>query len=402
MNALFNKREVPGELRAELWKEYNKKLSNAVDQGYKPSIEFYDTDLVNALKENIAVFSAFKEASFNSVLKDLLIDEKKGLRSWDEFKKEATKIDAKYNQQWLKTEYHQTIASANAAQKWKDIQRTKHIYPNLKYVTVNDNRVRDKHRAWHGKILPIDHPFWKVNFPPNDWACRCDAIRTADDPSPEAEIPTSIPNDKFRNNPGESGKVFPETVYANGVSDEDFKKIADWGLAQLKKIKQYAANYQAYRKLKKDTNYFDVAFDKQSGGMKAIHKEHNFDNKTGWTEKEVQNIGFKNGYSVILDKEIMNVYKLRNTEGFWNNLPFEIASTETATENNIRNGLKHCASKKKTRIAILYFPNNNFQYEIFKKGLAKYNGLKADEKQFLKFDRIICISGDKIVYNKSH
>ena len=86
----------------------------------------------------------------------------------------------------------------------------------------------------------------------------------------------------------------------------------------------------------------------------------------------------------------------------WNGLHFEIAGTETGTENNIRNGLKHCASKTDTEVAVLYFPNENFSTENFEKGLRKYNGLKGDELQYKKFKKIICISGGKIVYEKSH
>jgi len=236
VNALFKTREVPEETRQELWNVYNKKLSDAVDQGYSPKIDFYDKDLAKSLKENIAAFSAFKEESFKNVLGSLLVDEKGGLRPWNEFKKEAAKVNSAYNERYLKTEYHQTIAAANAAQKWNDIERTKHLYPNLRYLTVGDNRVRDKHRAWHGKVLPIDHPFWVKNFPPNDWGCRCDTERTDDEPTIEKELPRTFDNDKFKNNPGLTGKVFPETVYAAGITGDDFAQIAARGLAWLSKV----------------------------------------------------------------------------------------------------------------------------------------------------------------------
>lgn len=36
-----------------------------------------------------------------------------------------------------------------------------------------DNRVRDSHKAFHGLILPKEHPFWRNNYPPNGWGCRC-------------------------------------------------------------------------------------------------------------------------------------------------------------------------------------------------------------------------------------
>ena len=44
---------------------------------------------------------------------------------------------------------------------------------NLRYVAVLDARTRPEHRAWHGLILPIDHPLWDTHYPPNGWGCRC-------------------------------------------------------------------------------------------------------------------------------------------------------------------------------------------------------------------------------------
>jgi len=223
IDLLFKKHKVPKEVREEVVDQYYDTLSEAIDISYTPEVEFYDKDLVKALKENIAAFSHFKEHSFNQILTDLLINNKGGLRSWEEFKKEAVKVNTSYNVKYLKTEYHQTIAAANAAEKWKDVERTKHLYPNLRYLTVGDNRVRDKHRAWHGKVLPIDHPFWVKNFPPNDWGCRCDTERTDDEPTNEKDLPTEIENDKFKNNPGITGKVFPETIYAAGMTNQEIE-----------------------------------------------------------------------------------------------------------------------------------------------------------------------------------
>lgn len=45
-----------------------------------------------------------------------------------------------------------------------------------KYVTVGDDRVRPSHAAIDGVTLPKGHAFWEANYPPNGWACRCQAI----------------------------------------------------------------------------------------------------------------------------------------------------------------------------------------------------------------------------------
>lgn len=65
------------------------------------------------------------------------------------------------------------LRTAHAAGHWDRIQRQKQVFPYLRYVAVMDERTRDQHRAWHGIILPVDHPFWRTHFPPNGWLCRC-------------------------------------------------------------------------------------------------------------------------------------------------------------------------------------------------------------------------------------
>ncbi len=164
-----------------------------------------------------------------------------------------------------------------------------------------------------------------------------------------------------------------------------------------KLLEERRAEFQKYDNDKE--HYKDVAFNQKTGGLKATHKEHNFDPKTGWYEKDVQEAGFLQGHSVILGKESQNEYHKKSNEGLWNNKPFEIAGAETATSNNIRNALKHCASKPGTRIAVLYFPNENFTSQAFNEGLAKYEGLSGTS-QYKKFDMIICIHGKTIVQTK--
>lgn len=64
----------------------------------------------------------------------------------------------------IRTSYNQTRA------------REQYSLPNstyLRYVAIDDNRVRQSHKALHGLILHRDHAFWKTCYPPNDWNCRC-------------------------------------------------------------------------------------------------------------------------------------------------------------------------------------------------------------------------------------
>lgn len=222
----------------------------------------------------------------------------------------------------------------------------------------------------------------------------------------------------FRFNSGKQGKTMPDynPYTIKRCTDCDVAKgklglvneIVDNQLCAACRIVTCLADNRAnksnenkaiYDKIIKDKSYKDIQYDERSGGVKATHIEHNIDEKKGWYETTVQDVGFKNGHSVILGAEPQNVYKHKWCEGTWDKLPFEIAGAESATANNIRNALKHCASKPETKIAVLFFPNENFTHESFLEGLAKYNGLRKTS-QYKKFDLIYCIQKDKIVQIK--
>lgn len=91
----------------------------------------------------------------------------------------------------------------------------------------------------------------------------------------------------------------------------------------------------------------------------------------------------------------------RFVEGKWNGLSFEVAGCETATVNNIRNGLKHCASKRITDIAVLVFPDQPFNIKTFNEGFRKYTGLrKTGDEQYRKFKHIICVRDSTVIYER--
>lgn len=69
--------------------------------------------------------------------------------------------------------FNTNVNMAYAAGRWKKIERTAKMFPYLLYVTRDNSSVRPEHRAWHGIILPVDHPWWKTHYPPNGYRCYC-------------------------------------------------------------------------------------------------------------------------------------------------------------------------------------------------------------------------------------
>ena len=263
---LFEEKKVPENQREQLWRYYYDKLSKGVDEGFSPQSSHYDKDLADALKLSIAEFSAFKETSFRKTIEDLLVDENGSLRSWSEFKKEAYKISGDYNHRWLETEYHQTIANAQIAEKWKGFEANADLFPNLKLVSVKDGRVRLEHQVLDGTIRPLNDPFWKTHTPPLDWGCRCDVIQTDEDPT---EIKGGLQlKIEFENNPAISRKIFGGSAYmtSGGLNPEMIEKIGNWGKEMFKKsvkngreIIEKSKLYAPYKTIYKAKNGAEVS-----------------------------------------------------------------------------------------------------------------------------------------------
>ncbi len=188
---------------------------------------------------------------------------------------------------------------------------------------------------------------------------------------------------------------YTKTIKTKGGSKQNQRKKSIEEIAaerhaarDVTDIQRKWSNNREYHRLRTDVNYQDVEFDYNTGGLKATHIEHNFDRKRGVYEKRVLQIGYSHGDAVILEKEDHTKYKQRNTEGFYNNRLFEIAGAENGTPRNIRNALKHCASKPDAEIAIIYFPNGATAFEI-SAGLKAFNGLKGKRGQWRLFYEII-------------
>ena len=148
-----------------------------------------------------------------------------------------------------------------------------------------------------------------------------------------------------------------------------------------------------YQELLADPDYTDVAFNPDTGGLKATHIGHSFDRLKGWYEKQVQEVGYNNGNEVIFGNELFGESGQRFTEGTWNGKQFEIAAAESGTSSNIIKALNHCASKVETKIAVIFFPNEGYNMEEFVRGIARYKGIKKNSpNNYVEFDTIIGIT----------
>lgn len=71
--------------------------------------------------------------------------------------------------------FRTNMQSAYAAGRWKKIQAVKESRPYLQYV-ARMVRTRPSHAILHRLVYPVDHEFWKTNYPPNGFRCHCHVV----------------------------------------------------------------------------------------------------------------------------------------------------------------------------------------------------------------------------------
>lgn len=404
-------------LSPSLFKVTNEPLQHAVDSVFAaPEFGKPEQGFLDQFKYNTGVFAAFKAHAEQGLLVSMLLDEEGNLRSFREFRKAVKAVNIQWNEQWLRTEYNTAVRSARSAANYQDALRSKDTYPNLEYLVSNARDKREEHLDLVGTILPIEDPFWDIYLPPSEWNCKC-SFRPTDKPATDVPKITQMVPPTFQNNPGKTADFvkLSEHPYLKGKGVATCPECRRQGFTknisnaddfdQLCPAHRMVAlieeRRRKFRELNTNPNYIDVAFNPDNGALKATHIGHNFDRKKGWYEKKVQEVGYKAGHEVILENEKFGNIGERFTEGTWNGKKFEIAAAETGTAKNIRKKLKHCASKRETKVAVIYYPDASKYSEIdFVRGLLLYEGLKDDPRQYLEFESIYVIIDSELVIIK--
>ncbi len=425
MKALF--REEGASLRIELLEEpevagFIEEHAQVLDSSFA---EVEMSDIMRArLRESDYIFSGIKTFHELNEAFPSLLDENGDRKPFNQFLNDVQAIDSTYNKAYLSAEYNHAQAAAEMAAKWEDYAEDGDEY-NLQYRTAGDDKVRPEHAALHGVTLPMSDPFWDEYYPPNGWNCRCTVVQVLKDKYPATDRAEAFRRGQealakdtkgiFHYNPGKQGKAFPDynpytlskcntcTRKLNLSKDIAENELCEWCLACRHYTPgsnaRYQENKQRYRELEGNPDYRYVQFDESTGGLKAEHSMHNQSGEGYKFELMAVEAGFNAGHCVILGPEPNNQYKQRSTEGGWDGHPFEVSGKLSFSKGSVRNGLKHCASKRVTEYAVLCFPNGGFDTGIFNEGLKMFNGLKEKEDgQWMQFKKIICVQDQKIVY----
>lgn len=354
-----------------------------------------------------------------------LLDENGNRKPFEQFLNDVQKIDKTYNQNYLRAEYNFVQSSAEMAAKWEQYAEDGDRY-YLQYRTAGDEKVRPAHAELNGITLPQSDSFWESYYPPNGWNCRCTVVQVRKSKYPEtphdeamARGESALEDDKkgiFRFNSGKEEKTVPDynaytirrcrdCIVAKGKGNielaKEVKPLKNEFCEACQLTRKLEAkkerNRALFEKYKADKDYHDVEFNEVNGGVKATHIGHNFDSKKGWYEERVQDIGFRAGHVVILENEPQNLFKQRHTEGTWDGMKFEVAGTSKLDPKNVREALKHCASKPNSEVAVVFF-EHKVSNETIAKGIEMFNGLaKLGDGQWKKFRKIVFMNEDGII-----
>lgn len=272
LKRLFKKKQ-PGSIAPEVWEHEYNQMAGALTDGYgKTGVEWGGKDwaFFQNLKYNTAVFDAFK---CNREIKEaykLLTWEDGTAKTWEEFKRDAMRVCEKYNQRWLQTEFNLAHAAAKAARRWQGYERNAGLYPNLRYIAVQDERTRISHAELDGYVIPIGHPFWDKYYPPNGWNCRC-SVQPTDD---TVRLPPYVPPipEMFQTNPGKTAQVFDTShPYYKGLSEKEIDRIYAFVRQNVSPAEDIRKSWDEYIALGMEwqKDYFNGS----NGGFLATHRE---------------------------------------------------------------------------------------------------------------------------------
>ncbi len=291
INQIYDDRKINEQTKKILIQSHYEPLKQAVKEGYNVKVEYGtpNYEFLKQLQINTAVFAAFKNHASIKEMASLLKDKEGNLRSRENFKQEALKIDSKYRGSKLDAEYDTAVRSARMAAQWQKIQKNKRIYPNLRYMLTKSSKPDATHLTYVGIVRPVDDEFWDVHYPPNRWRCQCGVEQTDED---ETDIPDNLPpiNAEFSFNSGKLGQVFDldNSEYIKSVPPKEQPKL----IKQAKSLvnKEAAINIP-----------YQTLYESKNGNKVEIHPlSFQFNNDVDAVRKVAKSLAnFKDGAAAI-------------------------------------------------------------------------------------------------------
>lgn len=206
--------DVMDEIEENLFNAVFETMSGALDEGFGvPEAGDPDAAFYKALKEDTAVFAAFKTHRWQNDIAGQLLDDKGRLKPYEQFRQDVDGlINPQHKEQWLRTEYDMAISRARIAADWQQFVREKDILPNLEWMESTSVTPGEDHMIFWGMIAAVEDPCWNEHRPGDRWGCKC-GLRSTDEPcTDKPDIPTITKADDpapgLKGNPGVTGELF--------------------------------------------------------------------------------------------------------------------------------------------------------------------------------------------------
>lgn len=241
------------EIETNLFNHTLDALNEATKKGFgKITYDHPDYEFLQEIKYNNAVFAAFKTHRQQNDLFAQLTDGDGVPKPFARFKKDVEPIIGNYNINWLQTEYNTAMIRARIAVQWKQFEREKHIYPNLKWLPSMAAVPRETHKPFYNRVWALNDPFWKSHRPGDAWGCKC-SLTSTDEPVTDRQISTKdmpAAESGLENNPADDGCLFSEThpYIKNGYGSQKARQELAEQAADRATLKEWAEEIVNTRK----------------------------------------------------------------------------------------------------------------------------------------------------------
>lgn len=311
MDDLRSGRVKPDDLNADLFEATKNKLLSGAGKGFgqdmsKVDYATPDYNYIGKMRSNLHAFAGAKTRQHLYELNNLMLDKNGNTvpfhefrRKVDEYRRQAMKLEDRYNDNWLTAEYDTAIAQAQHAAEWKGFEADRDIFPNLKYRTIPDEHRSIEHGLLEGIIAPVDSPIWDRIAPVKRWRCRCWLEQTEEEAN--NALPDNYdPEDDFEGNVGKTGNLMPKKHAYYEQNGIDMQKI-EFRTDQLLNEERIRMNGSIYESYIGDENYINEYFDEQTGGFIVRHRNAQYEiSDMPAAERKVIDMMVRRGNRVIL------------------------------------------------------------------------------------------------------
>lgn len=401
---------------AGLFSEVQRIVSNAIDIGYDAPAG--GSSFAQELKNNAEVWSAFKVHRMGRDIAARMLDEDGNLKSFEQFKADTKDIVDHQVGRWLRTEFDTAVKRAHRAAEMRQFMEEADVFPNIEWLPSTAVNPRESHMPFYHRIWPIDDPFWEKHKPGDEWGCQCDWRATDEEPTDNTGIgEESIkPSAGLGGNPARTGQIFSNDhpYFPSDCDHCAFKSVQLRLFTNKQKNCYQCANIikaiksaklapviEEYERLRADENYTDVKIDRKSGGLSAVHREHNFDPTKGCFgiprgeyERLATEALRKNGYRVVLASEKAGE-GIKTPDGSLDGVLMDIKAVEGTGKYTIKNKFDS-ARRQRVNSVILYFHTKElYSEERVADGWRFYMQELGEHSQ--PITNIVCVVEDKVI-----